>query len=153
MCGLWDCNRNKIHFLQRIWLTALCCSHYLLIFCIHVHLYFLPFLSCSMGFLSTNLFWWRSGRSHVTGYVTFLTRPLLSIPYGNSKSVTHCNSSFGEVLGYMQEGMSRNESESERTIASYHNTKMLLSCNKTKKFAHWRFLLKQTFWQLLHVLY
>jgi hypothetical protein len=44
------------YFFRRMWLTALWCSHYLLVFCIHGCLYFLLFLGFLMVFLSWNLF-------------------------------------------------------------------------------------------------
>jgi hypothetical protein len=50
----------------------------------------------------------------------FMTCPLLSIPCCKSKSITSCNSNFGEVLGYRQEGLSNVESESECTFGSDH---------------------------------
>jgi hypothetical protein len=75
-------------------LQHICCSQYLLIFCLYTYLYFLPFLGGSMGFLSGNIFQRLSERPLITAYVPFLTQPLLSVPCRNSKSVTFCNPSF-----------------------------------------------------------
>jgi hypothetical protein len=76
-----------------------------------------------MSFVSENLVWQKSGRPHVTGYKTFLTRTALiytiSKHVGTSKLITPRDSNFGEVLGYLQKGLS----ESECTIESDHNMK------------------------------
>jgi hypothetical protein len=47
----------------------------------------------------------------------FLSQPLSSIPCRISKSITPCDHSFGEqLLGYLQEGLSNVENESECEI-------------------------------------
>jgi hypothetical protein len=86
----------------RMWLPALCCSQYLVIFWKQVHSYFLPFLSHSVEFILGNILWWQCGRLHVTGYTTFLTWLLSSVAFGISKSIAPCILSFGKVLGNLQ---------------------------------------------------
>jgi hypothetical protein len=80
-----------------------------------------------MWFLSGNVFHWWSERAPVTIYATSLIWLLLSIPCGNSKFVLPFNPNIREVLGYLQEGLSSNESESECVVGSDHNTECVVA--------------------------
>jgi hypothetical protein len=81
--------------------------------CIYDYSYFLGHL---MQSVSGNLVRWRSGRPHVTSYMTLLTRPLaftMNKHVGTSQWVTSCYPNSGNVLGYLQDGLNDIESESE----------------------------------------
>jgi hypothetical protein len=59
-----------------------------------------------------------------------LCKFLLSCPHffgvGSFKFVKPCNPSFGEVLGYLQEGVNNVESERECAVGHDHNTENVL---------------------------
>jgi hypothetical protein len=71
-----------------------------------------------MLLVSGNLFWWRSEGLYVTCYVHKMSKHA-----GTSMWITTHDPNFGEeMVGYLQEGMSDAESESECTIKSDYNT-------------------------------
>jgi len=112
---------TRFNFFQKTWLVAPAVLSNSLYFG-HIYSYFLPFHRQLTGLIPGNLIRWQSGRPHVTSYVTFLTWLFLSIPWSNFKSTKPCNPNFGEVLRYLQEGLSNTESKSECAVGSDHNT-------------------------------
>jgi hypothetical protein len=97
-CCLWDCRRNSfLFFIQRIWLSVLCCSQYSFIFCLYISLFLLLPLSFSAVCIrKVNLVAvWETARHWLCQFFTWLT---LSIPWVGKCMCPPFNVCYGSML-------------------------------------------------------